>query len=125
MARPGRTKRVRGDRDVPGVTENPAANLLLADILMRTASYAINEVVQRRMLKNRYDSKTAKQIVKKRSLLKTATSFTVARIATRSIPGAMLVGGGMLVKTLFDRSQSYRAARKDGDDALTGRLDDA
>jgi hypothetical protein len=42
----------------------------------------------------------------------------VARVATRSVPGALLVGGGLLAKTLYDRSISRRKARRRGDKTL-------
>jgi hypothetical protein len=34
------------------------------------------------------------------------------------VPGALLVGGGLLAKTLFDRSISRRKARRRGDKQL-------
>ncbi len=34
----------------------------------------------------------------------------LVRIATRSVPGAIIVGGGMLAKTLHDRRKARRAA---------------
>ncbi len=120
MARMKRTKK----GNVAGPSDNPAANLLFADIMVRTGSYAFKQIMQRRMLRDRYDRQTAKEIVNKRSLAKTATSFVVAKVATKSLPGALVVGGGMLVKTLFDRSQSHRAAKKAGDAALAERIED-
>lgn len=33
------------------------------------------------------------------------------RTATRSVPGAILVGGGLLAKTLYDRRQAKRTAK--------------
>ena len=41
-----------------------------------------------------------------------------ARIATRSVPGFLLVTGGLLVKAAFDRSQSLRKARRAGEQQL-------
>jgi hypothetical protein len=35
----------------------------------------------------------------------------LVRIATRSVPGAIIVGGGMLAKTLHDRRKARRAAQ--------------
>ena len=32
-----------------------------------------------------------------------------ARVATRSVPGAILVGGGLLAKYLWDKRQQYEA----------------
>jgi hypothetical protein len=33
------------------------------------------------------------------------------RLATRSVPGAILVGGSLLAKTLYDRRQAKRTAK--------------
>jgi hypothetical protein len=36
----------------------------------------------------------------------------IARLTVRSVPGAILVGGGLLAKTLFDRRKGHAAVRK-------------
>lgn len=38
-------------------------------------------------------------------LLNFGLGLLAARVATRSIPGALLVGGALVAKTLYDRSQ--------------------
>ncbi len=60
----------------------------------------------------------AKDAVDNRSMVSTLVSYGVTKVATRSVPGAVLVGGGLLAKTLFDRSQSRRAAKNAGDAAI-------
>ena len=42
-------------------------------------------------------------------LLGVVAGIVVMRIATRSVPGALLVGGGLLAKTLYDRSKERQA----------------
>jgi hypothetical protein len=49
----------------------------------------------------------------------------VARMATRSVPGALLVGGGLFAKVLYDRSISRRKARRQGKQAIEERTEDA
>ena len=44
--------------------------------------------------------------------------YGVTKLATRSVPGAMVVAGGMLAKTLYDRRKSKRAAKRDGERTL-------
>jgi hypothetical protein len=44
---------------------------------------------------------------------KAIAGAAITRIAARSVPGALLVGGGLLAKSLYDR----RRARKEHDDA--------
>ena len=51
-------------------------------------------------------------------------SQTLARIATGSLPGAVVVGCGALAKALFDRRRSRLAARVAGDRALLEQAGD-
>lgn len=39
----------------------------------------------------------------------------LVRIATRSVPGAILVGGGLLAKTLYDRRKRIEADHSEAD----------
>jgi hypothetical protein len=48
----------------------------------------------------------------------TLAATGAARVATRSIPGLLLVTGGLLAKTLVDRSLRPRDARRRGDRQL-------
>ena len=54
----------------------------------------------------------AKTAEPKRSLTKAAAGAALTRIATRSVPGAIVVGGAMLAKTLYNRRRARRG--KDG-----------
>lgn len=47
---------------------------------------------------------------RKSSLGAKLTGAAVTRIATRSVPGAIVIGGGLLAKTLYDRKKAKRAA---------------
>lgn len=47
-----------------------------------------------------------------RSLVGGTAAVIVARLATRSVPGALVVGGGLVAKALFDRRRSRRAQQK-------------
>ena len=42
-------------------------------------------------------------------LLGAGLGIAATRIATRSIPGALLVGGALLAKTLYDKRQSRKS----------------
>ena len=63
-------------------------------------------------------------MIENRSLVQALASYAVARMATRSLPGAVIVGGGLLAKTLFDRGRSRRKNRRDGDKALHKMAED-
>ena len=52
---------------------------------------------------------------RKRGLTGAIAGAALTRIATRSVPGAIIVGGGLLAKMLYDRRQEKaRAAAKTG-----------
>jgi hypothetical protein len=47
----------------------------------------------------------------KGTLLSGIAGIALVRIATRSVPGAIVVGGGLLAKTLYDRRKAKRPAK--------------
>ena len=107
-----------GIEKVPGPSPNPATNVLIAEILVRSAGRLARRTMEKGLLKARFEQDQAVAIVEGRGLAHTLVSTTVARVATRSVPGALLVGGGLIAKTLFDRSISRRKARRRGNKAL-------
>lgn len=115
---------LKPDGEVPGLTDNPKTNLVMADIAFRAGSYVLRSIVEKRILKGRYDHKTAARMLKNRPLTQTLTSVAIAKVATRSIPGAAIVSTGILAKTLYDRGKSRRDAKREGDAALLDQADD-
>ncbi|MCB2067193.1 MAG: hypothetical protein KDE15_11225 [Erythrobacter sp.] len=114
-------RRVRaraGRPQVPGPSDNAATNLLLADVAMATGTYLLRLAVERAFLTSRYGAETARQIVDNRTLLRTLGAAAVARMATRSVPGAALVSTGLVGKLVYDRLRGRRAAQQAGDAAL-------
>ncbi len=105
-------------KGIPGPTENPATNFLLADIAIRAGGYLARRGIQKGLLSNRYGKVTARQIVQNKTLSQTVISWALARIATRSVPGALVVGGGALAKTLLDRRKTRRKQAREGDAKL-------
>ncbi|HEY6816560.1 MAG TPA: hypothetical protein VI168_13545 [Croceibacterium sp.] len=106
---------------IPGPSSNPATNLLIMDIAMRGASMIAGRAIQRVILGARYDPQKAADIVKGRSLVQSMAATSAARVATRSVPGLLLVTGGLLAKTLIDRSLRPRDARRKGDKQLAAQ----
>lgn len=104
--------------EVPGPSSNPATNLIIQDIAIRAGGRLVRHTVEKGLLRGRYGGDGAKAIVENRSLMHTMVTSVLARYATRSLPGALLVGTGLVAKTLFDRSQSKRTARRSGDRSL-------
>lgn len=106
-------------RNMPGPSTNPATNLLIADVALRTMSHIFRRKVEDGMLRARYTPEEAKKIMDGRTMGQTLGHHIASRIATKSIPGAILVTGALLGKAAFDRSQSLRKARRKGDEPLT------
>lgn len=102
---------------VPAPSPNPMTNVLLADIALRAGGQLLRRTVERGLLGTRLGDSKAKNIVKGRSLAQTLVGTAIARMATRSVPGAILVGGGLLAKTLYDRKRGH-AAEVEGAKAL-------
>jgi len=94
---------------VPGPSPDPASNLIMADIAIRAGTYILRDVVEKSMLKGRYSPNVAKKILNNRSKGQNLAAFAAAKVATRSVPGAAVVGSGILLKALFDLSQKRRA----------------
>lgn len=109
---------------IPGPSEDPATNFILADIAIRAGSYLARRGVEKSLLSNRYGKDTAKKIVQNKTLGQTLVSFALARVATKSVPGALVVGGGALAKALFDRRKSRRRAKIEGDRKLIEQAHD-
>lgn len=106
---------------IPGPSTNPATNLLIIDIAMRGASMIAGRAIERTLLGVRYDPERAAAIVKGRTTFQSMAATGAARFATKSVPGFLLVTGGLLAKTLLDRSLRPREARRKGDRQLAAQ----
>ncbi len=103
---------------VPGPSPNPATNLMINDIILRSVGRIARMTVEKAILGKQYGKELAKDAVENRSTVKTLTAYAITKVATRSIPGAALVTTGLIVKTLFDRSQRRREAIRRGDKTI-------
>ncbi|QLC25790.1 hypothetical protein HFP57_12690 [Parasphingopyxis algicola] len=57
-----------------------------------------------------------------RGILGAGLGLIAARIATRSLPGAALVGGGLVAKYLWDKKREREAAETGGLDARDAEM---
>jgi hypothetical protein len=116
---------VTGESDtVFGPSPNPATNLIIQDVALRAGGRLMRQTFEKGLLRGRYGGTGAKAIVENRSLAQTLVSGLIARYATRSLPGAVIIGGGLVVKTLYDRGRSKRDAKRAGDQTLKGMAED-
>ncbi|MGP1352641.1 MAG: hypothetical protein ACTS1Z_04905 [Parasphingopyxis sp.] len=65
---------------------------------------------------------TARRRSAGRGLLGFGVGLIAARIATRSLPGAALVGGGLLAKYLWDKKRERESAEAGGLDARDAEM---
>ena len=106
------TPQVEDEDAFVGPSPDPKTNLLLADLALRGGALLARRGIERGLLGRRYASDKARKIIKGRSLGETMLSAAVSRLAMGSVPGAILVGGGLLAKTLYDRRRGRAATRK-------------
>ena len=103
---------------IPGPSTNPSTNLIIHDIALRSAGRLSRMAVEKAILGRQYGTKFAKDAVENRSIVQTLAAYGVTKFATKSVPGALIVGTGLALKVLFDRSQSKRKSRRQGERAL-------
>lgn len=99
--------------ELHGPSPNPATNLVIADIVLRTGTTLARRAVERGVLGASYSPRKAKSILKGRTIGETLLHGALARVAIGSVPGAIVVGGALVAKTLYDRSRG-RQAREQG-----------
>ena len=116
-------REMSNENTVPGPSPNPSTNLIIHDIILRSAGRLTRRTLEKALLGRQYGSQFAKDVVENRSVVHTLAAYGVTKLATRSVPGALLVGGGLLAKTIFDRSISRRAARRQGENTLRKQAD--
>lgn len=109
---------------VPGPSPNPATNLIIHDIALRSAGRLSRMAMEKAILGRQYGSQFAKEAVENRSIVRTLAAYGVTKMATKSVPGALIVGTGLALKVLFDRSQSRRQSRREGDRSLRKQAQD-
>lgn len=95
--------------DLHGPSPNPHTNLAVADIALRSGAFLARRVVEKALLGNKYSPRKAKAILKGRGLGETALHAVLARVAMQSVPGAIIVSGGLAAKVLYDRKKAHTA----------------
>jgi hypothetical protein len=118
VARKARSRTKRTLAKIPGPSTNPATNLLILDVAVRGASLIAGRAMERALLRTRYQREKAHDIVKGRTMVKSLAYTGVARVATRSVPGFLLVAGGLFAKAVIDRSLSRRESVRRGEREL-------
>ena len=107
---------------IPGPSTNAMTNLILADIALRAGGALRRRGGERGLRGNSTGAARAKKIIRGRTMGETLIGTALARVATRSVPGAIMVGGGLLAKTLYDRRHS-KSAKAEGEAAVDAKAE--
>lgn len=86
-----------------------ADNRVLADIVRKGGGKLLNAAIDTLLPVD-----GAKPAAKKKSLLGGLAGAAAVRVATRSVPGAIVVGGAMLAKRLYDKRHRQPGAKDAG-----------
>ena len=103
---------------VPGPSPNSATNLIIADVGFRALSVLFRQTMEKGLLRARFSPGKAREIVQGKTMAHSLASYAIAKVATRSIPGFLLVTAGLAGKALFDRGLSRNEASRQGDATL-------
>lgn len=111
----------RPGRSLPLPSTNPATNLLIADIVVRAASSLLRKEVDRRVVRASASSaENARAVLDGRTIVTTLGLYGASKLATRSLPGLVVVTGGLALKTLYDRGKARQMKRRRRADPDTG-----
>lgn len=108
-AEPGAPSRT-DDVEVPRIS--PQTSLLASEVVLRGATTFARKAAEKAFLGSKYSKQIAQEAVENRSLVNTIAAYGITKIATKSVPGAILVGGGLVAKALFDKSEARRARKR-------------
>lgn len=112
---PQETGSIKAARNLPLPSSNPATNLLIADIIVRSASSLFRKNVQQRVAKAASGDQTpAQEPLDGRGIITSLGLYGASKLANRSVPGLAIVTGGLIAKALYDRGKAIQL-RKRGD----------
>jgi len=96
-----------------GPSPNPSTNQLLADLALQGGSLLLRRSVERSILGMTDGKKPDAKNAVKRTVGQTILGAAVAKLATKSVPGAIVVAGGLLALTLHERRKAKLAKQED------------
>ncbi|MCP5397043.1 MAG: hypothetical protein H6918_10005 [Sphingomonadaceae bacterium] len=88
-----------------------AGNLVVVDLALRAGSMILRNAVEKRVLGKDISKPAAEAVMKQSSLAGRMARVAAARLATKSVPGALIVGGGIAAKVWYDFAKKRRDER--------------
>ena len=86
--------------------------VLTADLVLRAGGYMLRRAVSKGMLRGGAALKAERAADRQDDITTRVVTAAATAIATRSVPGALLVGTGMAVHALYKRGKARRARRQ-------------
>ena len=87
--------------------ERQTTGAIIGDIALRQGAALAREALGKRLARAGYTRKDVERIVAGQGFGKRFAAAALVRLATRSVPGALAVGGGLIAKALFDRRRKH------------------
>jgi len=94
-----------GKKGAAGRIGRAGVGTLLAGVALRRGSAIARRAVERRLTGEEGQGK-ARRILTGGRFGKSVAAVALVRLATRSVPGALAVGGGLIAKALYDRRRN-------------------
>ncbi|MEP3050804.1 MAG: hypothetical protein ABJP48_13660 [Erythrobacter sp.] len=83
-----------------------STNLLLADIILREASKALQNNLEKRNLTSNYEKTQNEKPTDGKSIISALTLYGASKLASRSVGGLAVVAGGLVAKALYERGKA-------------------
>jgi len=98
---------------VPGDKPGRAtATERILDIALKETGIFARRTLDRRLARAGYSKKDVEQIVEREGFVKRFAAAAIARLATRSVPGALAVSGAIAAEALLGRRKSATRAEE-------------
>ena len=88
----------------------PTIRQRLIDLALRRAGAAARQALDRRLARAGYSKRDVRKIVRREGRAKRVAAAAIARLATRSVPGALVVGGAVAAGALLKRRNAASEA---------------
>ncbi len=89
---------------------------LIVDVALREGSLIARRAVQRKLAGGDLTDLKNVTLPPPASFAKRMTAAALARLAARSVPGTLVVAGGLVARALFDRRRRRRGGTQDVDE---------
>ncbi|MEN9682448.1 MAG: hypothetical protein RIQ99_1735 [Pseudomonadota bacterium] len=90
-----------------------ADNRILAEIMRSGGNRLLNRAIDKVLPVTVAAESGAADVPAKKTMLGRIAGAAALRLATRSVPGAIVIGGSLIAKRLYEQRHAKRAAGKD------------